>query len=124
MYVSDIFKITKSWCAEHGKKFSIMEQADNNIYHVMVKIDDVPYRLIQWCDETDIDLEELKCGPWCDFVPADGITNFLHQIIRRDVWKNKGVTVADLPPTRYLHNNAESKTPLIFNELQLQQVKS
>jgi MoaA/NifB/PqqE/SkfB family radical SAM enzyme len=118
MYVSDIFKITKSWCAKHGKKFSIMEQADNNIYHVMVKIDNVPYRLIQWCDETDIDLEELRCGPWCDFVPADGITNFLHQIIRRDVWKNKGITVSDLPPARYLYNNAKSKTPLIFNELQ------
>lgn len=116
MYVSDIFKATQVWCAKHNKKFSIVENADNNIYHVMVLIDNVPYRLIQWCDETDIDMEELQCAPWCNFV-SDGVTNFLHQIIRRDVWKNRGIALPDLPPARYLIKNRNLHTPLNFKEL-------
>ena len=116
MYVSDIYKATKIWCEEHGKSFSILQEADNNIYHVTVMIDQVPYRLIQWCDETDIHLEELRCGPWCVFVP-DSVTNFLHQIIRRDVWKNRGIALPDLPPARYLLENAADTTPLNFEDL-------
>jgi len=45
-------------------------------------------------------MEELCTGPWCDFVP-DGITNFLNQVIRRDVWKNKNIILPDSPPLRY-----------------------
>jgi organic radical activating enzyme len=116
MYVSDIFKIVKNWCETHNKKFSVMEEADNNIYHVMVMIDDVPYRLIQWCDETDINMEELRTGPWCDFVP-DGLTNFLHQIIRRDVWKNRGIALPDVPPSRYQLKNYGTTDPLDFDKL-------
>lgn len=119
MYVSDIFKIAKSWCEKNNKSFSIIENADNNIYHVMVKIDGVPYRLIQWCDETDINMEELACGPWCCFV-SDGVTNFLHQIIRRDVWKNKKIFLPDLPPSRYLLENVDSLTPFNFEDFKKQ----
>lgn len=116
MYVSDIFKITQQWCKDHGKRFEIMHTADNNIYHVMVKINEQPFRLIQWCDETDIDMEELRCGPWCDFVP-DGITNFLHQIIRRDISKNRGIILPDRPPDRYLLANVQQQDPLDFSLL-------
>jgi MoaA/NifB/PqqE/SkfB family radical SAM enzyme len=115
MYVSDIFKITQAWCEKNKKTFEII-QADNNIYHVMVNIDGVPYRLIQWCDETDINMEELRGGPWCDFVP-DGVTNFLHQIIRRDVWKNKGLVLPDTPPDRYTLKSQNSNQPLVFDDL-------
>jgi len=116
MYVSDIYKITKAWCDARGKKIHIIDNADNNLYHVMVDIDGVQYRLIQWCDETDIHMEELRCGPWCAFVP-DGVTNFLHQVIRRDVWKNKNMVLPDLPPARYLVQNYNDQTTLNFSFL-------
>jgi len=116
MYVSDIFKIAKDWCQKHNKTFTVMDDEDNNIYHVMVKIDGVVYRLIQWCDETDIDMEELRCGPWCNFV-EDGLTNFLHQIIRRDVLKNKKIALPDRPPARYLLQNSNDQSNLNFSTL-------
>lgn len=111
LYVSDIFKATKQWCAENGKDFKMIEPADNNIYHVMVQVEDKTLRLIQWCDETDIDMEELRSGPWCNFVP-DGITNFLHQIIRRDIWKNEKLLLPDSPPIRYRFESFLNKEPL------------
>jgi hypothetical protein len=116
MYVSDIFKIAQNWCKKNNKTFTIMGNEDDNIYHVMVKIDDIVYRLIQWCDETDINMEELKCGPWCNFV-HDGVTNFLHQIIRRDVWKNKNIALPDLPPARYLLQNFNDQSDLNFSRI-------
>lgn len=100
VYVSDVFKSIKEWAEKNNKSFSVMS-ADNNIYHVMINLDGKFIRCIQWCDITDIDMEELRSGPWCDFVPHDGITNFLHQVIRRDVWKNQGKVLPDLPPRRY-----------------------
>ena len=115
MYVSDIFNIVKQWCKDNGKRFEILD-FDNNIYHVMVSINDVPYRLIQWCDETDIHMEQLRTGPYCNFVP-DGVTNFLHQVIRRDVWKNKKQQLPDLPPIRYQLTGAGDTSPLDFSKL-------
>ena len=115
LWVSDIYKATEQWCRQNNKHFKQIEKADNNIYHVMVEIEDKIVRLIQWCDETDIDMEELKSGPWCNFVP-DGVTNFLHQIIRRDVWKNKGFRLPDKPPQRYLFSRTPTMEPLnIYN---------
>jgi len=114
MYVSDIFKTVQDWCRQKGKSFEMINW-DDNIYHVMVKIDDNIFRLIQWCDETDINMEELKTGPYCDFV-HDGVTNFLHQIIRRDILKNKGISLPDTPPKRYQFGSND-KGILDFKEL-------
>lgn len=111
IFVSDVYKAIEQWCNNNNKSFERIVQADNNIYHVMARVDGKDIRIIQWCDETDIDMEELRSGPWCDFVP-DGITNFLHQIIRRDAWKNKGFTLPDSPPDRYKFDLNPSKTPL------------
>jgi len=116
IFVSDVYKSIESWCAANGKSFERIVEADNNIYHVMAKVDGKDIRIIQWCDETDIDMEELRSGPWCDFVP-DGITNFLHQIIRRDVWKNQGLILPDSPPDRYKFNRTPSKDNLNFEKL-------
>ena len=100
VFVSDIIKLVEKWSMDHNLEFSI-ERADNNIYHTVVKVGEKIIRLIHWCDETNIDMEELRGGPWCDFVP-DSITNFLHQVIRRDVWKNKNIILPDKVPLRYL----------------------
>jgi len=115
MYVSDIFNIVRQWCKDNNKEFEILDH-DNNIYHVMVGIDGMPYRLIQWCDETDIHMEQLRTGPYCNFVP-DGVTNFLHQVIRRDIWKNRGNALPDAPPLRYQITGTENTEPLDFSKL-------
>lgn len=115
MYVTDIFKRTKEWCERNSKSFSVVDDADNNIYHIMVNIDGQDFRLIQWCDETDINMEELINGPWCNFVD-DGLTNFLHQIIRRDISKNQNLLLPDTPPLRYQMQSASHDT-LDFNNL-------
>jgi MoaA/NifB/PqqE/SkfB family radical SAM enzyme len=111
LFVSDVYKSIEKWCKNNNKSFERIVQADNNIYHIMARVDNKDIRIIQWCDETDIDMEELRSGPWCDFVP-DGITNFLHQIIRRDVWKNQGLMLPDSPPDRYKFNQNPDKSPL------------
>lgn len=115
MYTSDIYKAIKAWCIRKGKNFEIMD-ADNNLYHVMAKIDGQEYRIIQWCDETDIHMEELRSGPWCDFV-SDGLTNFLHQIIRRDLETNQKLILLDHPPMRYQITNRNDNSPLDFSKL-------
>jgi hypothetical protein len=103
LYVSDTYKLIKQWCETNNKEFED-SAGDNNLYHTMVKVDGKLIRVIQWCDETDINMEELRTGPYCDFVP-DGLTNFLHQVIRRDVYKNKNIVLPDRPPERYLMGN-------------------
>lgn len=115
-FVSEIYKSIEQWCKINNKSFERIVQADNNIYHVMARVEDKDIRIIQWCDEKDIDMEELRSGPWCDFVP-DGITNFLHQIIRRDAWKNQGFILPDSPPDRYKFNRMPSKDKLNFEKL-------
>jgi hypothetical protein len=116
MYVSDIYKIVKSWCERNNKTIKFLDNSDDNLYHVMVNINGVNYRLIQWCDITDIDMEELRTGPWCSFVD-DGLTNFLHQIIRRDIEKNKKIILPDVPPLRYRYEGKDITSPLNFNDL-------
>jgi hypothetical protein len=111
IFVSNVYKAIETWCRNNDKSFDRIIEADNNIYHIMARVENKDIRIIQWCDETDIDMEELRSGPWCDFVP-DGVTNFLHQIIRRDVWKNQGLILPDTPPDRYKFNRNPHDTPL------------
>lgn len=115
MFASDTYKEIKEWCDRKGVSFED-EEGDNNLHHTMVKVGGKSVRIIQWCDETDINMEELRTGPYCDFV-SDGLTNFLHQVIRRDVSKNQGVILPDAPPERYLMKNQFDKTPLDFKDL-------
>jgi hypothetical protein len=71
--------------------FKVME-ADNNIYHIMVKVGNAPIRIIQWPDIKNIVMEELKTGPWCQFYDGP-ITNFVHQVITRDLIINQGYNI-------------------------------
>jgi hypothetical protein len=113
IFVSDLYNSVKNWAMIHNISFEDV-CADNNIYHRQVLLGNKFIRLIHWCDETNIDLEELRTGPWNDFVP-DGITNFLHQIIRRDVWKNNKQLLPDLPPKRY-HVGGQFDSSFIFDK--------
>jgi uncharacterized radical SAM superfamily Fe-S cluster-containing enzyme len=74
--------------------------SDDNPYHVMVNWNGIILRLIQWPDVTNIDLEELATGPWCQFYDGP-ISNFVHQVITRDAYKNKGLPQLDIIPVKY-----------------------
>jgi hypothetical protein len=115
VFLSDIYKQAKKWATQRNLDFEIIP-ADNNIYHIMVNMNGKILRLIQWCDIDNIDMEELKSGPWCDFVPQDGLTNFLHQIIRRDIWKNQKQFLVDSCPTRYIYKKDAQYTE--FNSIE------
>lgn len=75
--------------------------ADDNIYHIMVELNGVVHRLIQWADASTVDLNELQCGPWGSFVPGVPLTNLMHQVILRDAAINKAKTLLDNVPERY-----------------------
>ena len=73
---------------------------DDNPYHVMMEWGSIKLRLIQWPDVTNIDMEELRTGPWCNFYEGP-ITNFVHQVITRDAYVNMKLPMLDIVPTRY-----------------------
>jgi hypothetical protein len=87
-YLSDHVKLIKQICDRKGWTWE-KQPADDNLYHYMVNINGITHRIIQWSDPKTIDLEQLQCGPWCDFVPDRPVTNFLHQIMLRDAVINE-----------------------------------
>jgi hypothetical protein len=82
--------------------------ADDNPYHVIMKWGDIILRLIQWPDVTNIDMEELNTGPWCHFYEGP-ITNFVHQVITRDAYRNMKLPALDLVPEKYTYQPYEDK---------------
>jgi uncharacterized radical SAM superfamily Fe-S cluster-containing enzyme len=78
--------------------------SDDNPYHIMVDWNGIILRLIQWPDVTNIDLEELATGPWCQFYDGP-ITNFVHQVITRDAYKNMSKPKLDEVPVRYQYRS-------------------
>ena len=78
--------------------------SDDNPYHVMLQWGDILLRVIQWPDVTNIDLEELATGPWCQFYDGP-ITNFVHQVITRDAFKNMSLPQLDVIPERYQYRS-------------------
>ena len=117
LYLSDVYKMFKLWCEKNNQEFELLEKLDNNIYHIMVRVGNHIIRLIQWCDEYDIDMENLISGPWSYFVPGPR-TNFLNQIIRRNAFKNKGIFLQDTPPKRYQLQLIPTKTQLDLRNLE------
>ncbi len=78
--------------------------SDDNPYHVMINWNGILLRLIQWPDVTNIDMEELATGPWCQFYDGP-ITNFVHQVITRDAYKNMSFPMLDVAPVRYQYRS-------------------
>jgi hypothetical protein len=95
-YLSNLIKKVQSILGD-AVAFGIY---DDNPYHVMMEWGDIKLRLIQWPDVTNIDMEELRTGPWCNFYDGP-ITNFVHQVITRDAYINMGLPMLDLVPDRY-----------------------
>lgn len=80
---------------------------DDNIYHMMLLVGKTKVRLIQWPDVDNIVLDELATGPWCNFYDGP-ITNFVHQVITRDAYKNMKLRIHDKCPEKY-HYADQSK---------------
>lgn len=78
----------------------IFTPLDDNPYHIMCDWKGLTLRIIQWPDVENIDLEELNTGPWSNFQEGP-ITNFVHQVILRDAFINKGLPRYDWVPTYY-----------------------
>lgn len=100
-FLSDIVYEVFRQCKELNYTWDKIE-ADDNIYHYTVKIDDEVHRLIQWADATNVDLDELQCGPWGSFVPGVPTTNLMHQVMLRDAAINNGMKLLDEVPERYI----------------------
>lgn len=105
-YLSDLVK--------HIRKLTnneiIAYPSDDNPYHVMVSWNGILLRLIQWPDVTNIDMEELATGPWCQFYDGP-ITNFVHQVITRDAYKNMNLPQLDSVPEKYRYRSMTSHHP-------------
>jgi molybdenum cofactor biosynthesis enzyme MoaA len=99
-FLSDHVKMIKSICERKGWTWE-KQPADDNLYHYMVNINGISHRIIQWSDPKTIDMEQLQCGPWCDFVPGKPVTNFLHQIMLRDAVINERKKLHDTVPEKY-----------------------
>jgi uncharacterized radical SAM superfamily Fe-S cluster-containing enzyme len=95
-YLSELVKRIKKLTNDEIFAYS----SDDNPYHVMVSWNGILLRLIQWPDVTNIDMEELATGPWCQFYDGP-ITNFVHQVITRDAYKNMNLPQLDLAPSKY-----------------------
>lgn len=95
-YLSALVKQIKQITGDQITAYS----SDDNPYHIMVNWNGILLRLIQWPDVTNIDLEELATGPWCQFYDGP-ITNFVHQVITRDAYKNMSFPMLDVSPARY-----------------------
>lgn len=95
-YLSELVKRIRT--LTNGK--IVPYSSDDNPYHVMVSWNGILLRLIQWPDVTNIDMEELATGPWCQFYDGP-ITNFVHQVITRDAYKNMNLPQLDQSPSKY-----------------------
>lgn len=84
--------------------------SDDNPYHVMVNWNGILLRLIQWPDVTNIDMEELATGPWCQFYDGP-VTNFVHQVITRDAFKNMNKPMLDTVPEKYTYRSMSIPHP-------------
>jgi hypothetical protein len=80
--------------------------SDDNPYHVMRQWGDILLRIIQWPDVTNIDLEELATGPWCQFYDGP-VSNFVHQVITRDAYKNMSLPKLDTVPDKYQYRSMD-----------------
>lgn len=98
-YLSDLVATVKNILKDEAV---VLDDSDNNPYHVTLWWGNAELRLIQWPDVTNIDLEELATGPWCQFYDGP-VTNFVHQVITRDAYINNNMNKLDLPPVRYQH---------------------
>ena len=113
LYMSDIYQLVKTWCECNNKQFKLVV-GDNNMYHVMVSINGQYFRLIKWCDKTNIVMEELRMGPWCSIIPSS-LTNLLHQTMQKGICREQ--ETLETAPIRYQYQGSLDTNLLDFTKL-------
>lgn len=103
-YLSSLFHRVRQLLGNDVKIHSDLVWGDDNPYHIMISWGNHVLRLIQWPDKTNIDMEELATGPWCQFYDGP-ITNFVHQTITRDAFINNGLPMLDHCPIDYQYRD-------------------
>ena len=104
-YISQNYREVERIAKSLGRQLvSAHEIGDDNLYHMMAVMNGHILRIIQWPDATNIDLHHLRHSPWAQFNKQDYITNFVHQVITRDAYVNRGLPVLDRVPTMYTYS--------------------
>jgi len=104
-YISKNYKEVEKIAKSMGHELiSAHELGDDNMYHMMAHMNGHLLRIIQWPDATNIDMQQLKHSPWARFNRQDYMTNFVHQVITRDAYVNKGLPVLDRVPEAYTYS--------------------
>jgi len=99
-YLGDMVKEVKRICEKKGWDLEFY-RADNNVYHIMARINGLEHRFVQWADATNFDLDQANHGPWCKFSEIPHVSNMMHQWILRDGLVNKKLPALDEIPERY-----------------------
>jgi hypothetical protein len=98
--LSDHIRELARVCDTMGLACEMLLEADNSIYHQMMRVAGMPVRVIQWPDEHNMVLNQLTRAPWAKFIDGP-ISNFCHQIVLRDGFINKGISAPDAIPPQY-----------------------
>lgn len=104
-YISKNYKMIEQMARALGHELvSSHDLGDDTIYHMMAQMNGHRLRIIQWPDATNIDMHHLKNSPWAKFNRQKYISNFVHQIITRDAYVNKGLPALDRVPEQYTYS--------------------
>jgi len=97
-YISNTIKAIENYVGKENLK--MIPGTDHNLYHINLMWNGAMLRIIQWPDVQSIDMEELNMGPYCQFY-GKPITNFVHQVIVRDIYKNMKFPLYDGVPNKF-----------------------
>ena len=104
-YISKNYKMIEQMARALGHELvSAHDLGDDNMYHMMAYMNGHMLRIIQWPDATNIDMHHLKHSPYAKFNRQGYLTNFVHQVITRDAYVNKGLPALDRVPEEYTYS--------------------
>lgn len=82
-FLSNLVKAFVTKANSEGKSVD-WYPADNNPYHVMVRVDGQFFRLIHFPSVEEMDMAHLQSPPYALFMPELGETNLVHQFIMQE----------------------------------------
>ncbi len=100
LYLSDLVKYVKDYCAKQNYSFVPRHDLSNRT-HYAVEINGIIHRLIKWVDVRTIDMEEMYSESLAQLVPNKPMSPLLHQFILRDRAVNNKQMLFDTIPEKY-----------------------
>lgn len=108
IYLSDLMKATENVCIKNGYSFEKCPKEGNRAHYV-IKINDIPVKIIQWPDATTLDLSEIQTEAIADMLPGKPPSPLVHQVLLRDGAINKGLPLLDTIPKEWIENYGRIK---------------